>query len=65
MAWGGSLNNEGTEYLRIIRSADKTIEYLEGLKKFLSDEEKKQISRTIDIITDHINKLTEGRIEDL
>ncbi|MHA1436858.1 MAG: hypothetical protein ACTSPD_04735 [Promethearchaeota archaeon] len=65
MAWGGSLNNEGTKYLRIIRSADRTIEYLEELKQFLTEQEKDSINKTIDIITDHINRLTRGKIEDL
>jgi hypothetical protein len=64
LAWGGSLNNEGSEYLRIIRAADRTLEYLESLKEFLSDNEKKNINKTIEIITDHINRLTQGRIED-
>jgi len=64
MAWGGSFNNEATEYLRIIRAADRTIEYLESLKEFLTKEEKETINKTIEIITLHINRLTEGRIEE-
>ncbi len=64
MAWGGSLNNKGTEYLRIIRAADRTLEYLENFKEYLTEKEKKYVNKTIDIITDHINRLTQGRIEE-
>jgi len=64
MAWGGSLTNEGSDYLRIIRAADRTLEYLENLKQYLSEEEKGDINKTIEIITDHINKLTRGKIEE-
>ena len=64
IAWGGFLNKEGTERLRVIRSAERTIEYLESLKEFLSKEELENINKTIEIITFHINRYTEGKIED-
>ena len=33
MAWGGSLNKKGSDYLRKLREADKVIAFLESLKK--------------------------------
>ena len=64
MAWGGNLNKEGTERLRTIRAADRTVEYLESLKKFLNEEELENVNKTIEIITFHINRYIEGKIED-
>lgn len=64
MAWGGSLNRDGTERLRTIRAAERSIEYLESLKEFLNKEELENVNKTIDIITFHINRYMEGRIED-
>ena len=64
MAWGGSLNKEGTERLRVIRAADRSIEYLESLKEFLNKEELENVNKTINIITFHINRFIEGKIED-
>ena len=64
MAWGGSLNKDGTEHLRVIRAADRSIEYLESLKEFLNKEELENINKTIEIITIHINRYMEGKIED-
>jgi len=64
MAWGGSLNKDGTKYYRIIRAADKTIEFMEDLKQYLSDKDKKIIDKAIEVITNHINKLSEGEIKD-
>ena len=64
MAWGGSLNRDGTERLRVIRAADRSIEYLESLKEFLNKEELENVNKTIEIITFHINRFMEGKIED-
>jgi hypothetical protein len=55
MAWGGSLNKEGSDYLRNLRDADKALKFLEGLKRELNDEEKQIVASTIDII---VNKYT-------
>jgi len=56
MAWGGSLNEEGSDHLRNLREADKVIKFLEKFKEELSDNEKKLISNAIDIIVDHFTK---------
>jgi len=47
MAWGGSLNKEGSDYLRNIREADKVIKFLERIKQELEDEEKQLISNAM------------------
>lgn len=64
MAWGGSLNRDGTKYYQILRSADKTISFLEELKQFLTSDKQKVLNNTIEIITDHVNSLVEGNILD-
>ncbi len=56
MAWGGSLNKEGSDYVRNLREADKAIKFLEGFKRDLNDEEKQIVSDTINIIVNHYTK---------
>ena len=59
MVWGGSLNKKGSEYIRKLREADKVISFLENFKTDLKPEEKAYFSKTIDIITEHITKISE------
>ena len=59
MAWGGSLNKKGSDYLRKLREADKIIAFLEGIKEELSQVEQGTISRTIQIIIDYVSKIAE------
>ena len=61
LAWGGSLNKEGSDYIRKLREADKVIMFLEIMKKELNPEDQVQISKTIDIIVDYISKLSEKK----
>ena len=56
MAWGGSLNKEGSDYMRNLREADKALKFLEGLKRKLNEKEKQIVSDTINIIVNHYNK---------
>ena len=56
MAWGGSLNKDGSDHLRNLREADKVIKFLEGIKGELNDEEKQIVSDTINIIVNHYTK---------
>ncbi len=56
MAWGGSLNKEGSDYMRNLRDADKALKFLEGLKRKLNEKEKQIVSDTINIIVNHYNK---------
>ncbi len=56
MAWGGSLNEEGSDHLRNLREADKVIKFLEKFKEELSDNEKKLISNVIEIIVDRFTE---------
>ena len=62
MAWGGSLNKEGSDYLRYIRKADDVIEFLDKLKEKLHDEEILEVNRVIEIITNLVSKLSEKKI---
>ncbi|MFX1418274.1 MAG: hypothetical protein ACFE9N_05060 [Promethearchaeota archaeon] len=59
MAWGGSLNKKGSDHIRKLREVDKIIAFLEDFKKDLNLEEKKIVSRTIDIITEYITRISE------
>jgi len=61
MAWGGSINLKGTDYLRKIRELDKVLKFLEEFKNDINPEEKLKISDTIDIIVNYMNKLAEGK----
>jgi len=56
MAWGGSLNKEGSDHVRNIREADKVVRFLERLKQELNDEEKQIFSNTINIIVNYYTK---------
>jgi hypothetical protein len=56
MAWGGSLNKDGSDYIRNLREADKAIKFLEGLKRELNDKEKLIVSDAINIIVKHYTK---------
>ena len=62
MAWGGSINLKGTDYLRKMREMDKVLKFLEEFKKYVNTEERRKISETIDIIVNHMNKLSEGKL---
>jgi len=59
MAWGGSLNKEGSDYLRKIRKADEVIEFLEELKDKLNHDEQVRVTKVIEIIINFISKLFE------
>ncbi|MFX0022616.1 MAG: hypothetical protein ACFE9S_09830 [Candidatus Hermodarchaeota archaeon] len=61
MAWGGSLNKEGSNHIRKLREADKVIGFLEDFKKNLKPEEKENFTRTIEIIIEYITKFSEKR----
>ena len=56
MAWGGSLNKEGSNHLRNLREVDNVVKFLEGLKIKLNDKEKQKISDAINIIVNHYSK---------
>jgi len=56
MTWGGSLNEKGSNHLRKLREADKTIQFLEKFKENLEQKEKDLISETINIIVNYFNK---------
>jgi len=53
MAWGGSLNQEGSNHLRNLREVDNVLKFLEGFKRKLNEKEKQKISDAIDIIVNY------------
>ncbi|MFX0105054.1 MAG: hypothetical protein ACFE75_06155 [Candidatus Hodarchaeota archaeon] len=61
MAWGGSLNKNGSDYIRKLREADRVIGFLEKLKEDLNPDEHAYLSKTIEIITDYISKISQVR----
>ncbi len=65
MAWGGSLNKEGSDYMRNLRDADKALKFLEGLKRKLNEKEKQIVSDTINIIVNHYNKESKNESQTL
>ena len=65
MAWGGSLNKEGSDYVRNLREADKALKFLEGLKRKLNEKEKQIVSDTINIIVNHYNKESKNESQTL
>ena len=65
MAWGGSLNKEGSDYVRNLREADKALKFLEGLKRKLDEKEKQIVSDTINIIVNHYNKESKSESQTL
>jgi hypothetical protein len=65
MAWGGSLNKEGSDYVRNLREADKALKFLEGLKRKLDEKKKQIVSDTINIIVNHYNKESKNESQTL
>jgi hypothetical protein len=63
MAWGGSLNKKGSDYVRKIREADRVLKFLEEIKKDLDPVEKETIAKTIEIIVSQISKISEQKQE--
>jgi len=61
MAWGGSLNKKGSDYVRKIREADRVLKFLEEIKKNLNPIEIETISKTIEIIVSQISKGSEQK----
>ena len=56
MAWGGSLNQEGSNHLRNLREVDNVLKFLEGFKRKLNEKEKQKIADAISIIVSHYSK---------
>jgi len=65
MAWGGSLNKDGSDHLRKLREADRALKFLEGLKRKLNEKEKQIVSDTINIIVNHYNKESKNESQTL
>ena len=57
MAWGGSLNKDGSDYIRKLKEVEKILHFLENFKKSLKVDEKRKVAEVIDLITDHFKNL--------
>jgi len=56
MVWGGAFNEKGSDYVRYLVQAEKTLKFLEKFKEVVSPEEKECIKKTIAIIVDYYTK---------
>lgn len=56
MVWGGSFDEKGSDYIRKLVQAEKTIKFLEKFKEELNTNEKEYLVKTIDIIINHFSK---------
>jgi hypothetical protein len=63
LAWGGSLNSEGSEYVRKVREAEKIVDYLNKMKKELTEEKRKVIEKSVKIIEKYVMNLDSSDIE--
>jgi hypothetical protein len=61
MVWGGSLNREGSNYIRMLRDAENSISFLEKIKENLNSEEQENLLKTIEIISNFISKISEKK----
>lgn len=56
MAWGGSLNKKGSDYIRKLMEAERVIKFLEQFKEEISPKEKDDISKAIETIIKYYTK---------
>ncbi len=56
MAWGGSLNREGSEYLKEVVKAESAIEFLDRFKSKLDSKGKEIVNKTINLISNYYSK---------
>ncbi|MFX0070356.1 MAG: hypothetical protein ACFFAO_04620 [Candidatus Hermodarchaeota archaeon] len=65
MVWGGSLNKDGSDYLRKLRNIENVIKFLENLKEQGNSKEKEHISTTINLIIKVFKQEQEESQQDL
>ena len=56
MTWGGSLNREGSDYIKKLMEAEKVIKYLEKFKAQVNPEDASTISKAIEILVNFFTK---------
>ncbi len=56
MVWGGAFDEKGSDYIRNLVQAEKTIKFLEKFKEEVNQDEKECLLKTIDIIVNHFSK---------
>lgn len=64
MVWGGAFDEKGSNYIRKLVQAEKTIKFLEKFKEELEEVERDYVSRTIDIIVNHFSKNANETFQD-
>jgi hypothetical protein len=56
MAWGGSLNKDGSDYVRKLKEVERILHFLESFQHSLNKEEKEKVNEVIEIITNNFRK---------
>lgn len=56
MVWGGAFDEKGSDYIRYLVQADKTIKFLEKFKEEVNPKEKEYLAKTIEVIVDYFSK---------
>jgi hypothetical protein len=62
MAWGGFMDKNSSDYLRLLAKIERTIQNLEELSKYVSSEKQSLVRQTIEIISDLPGTLQEDRV---
>jgi hypothetical protein len=56
MAWGGSLNKDGSDYVRKLKEIEKVLHFLEEFKASLVGDDRKKVIDVIEIIVNHFQQ---------
>jgi hypothetical protein len=56
MAWGGTLNKEGSDHIRELKEADKVVKFLEKFKGRLDKQKKEKFNAVIGIIVNYYTR---------
>lgn len=56
MVWGGAFDEKGSDYIRKLVQAEKTIKFLEKFKEDVNIDEKEYLLKTIEIIMNYFSK---------
>jgi hypothetical protein len=62
MAWGGFMDKNSSDYLRLLAKIERTIQNLEELSKYVSSEKQSLVRQTIEILSDLPGTLQEDRV---
>ena len=59
MVWGAAFDEKGSDYIRKLVQAEKTLKFLEKFKEEVNPDERECLLRTIEIIVDYFTKSQE------